>query len=66
MVREVVLDKNLSFAPDMIVLVFNKKKGITLFGDQEYIGSFTVPVTSMTKLYKKPQFFNIIDNEGRL
>lgn len=64
MLREIVLDKNLSFAPDMIVLVFNKKKGISFFADQELIGSFTVPVMSMTKYYKKPQFFNVIDNEG--
>ena len=54
MLREIVLDKNLSFAPDMIVLVFNKKKGISFFADQELIGSFTVPVMSMTKYYKKP------------
>ena len=67
MVREIVLDKDLSFAPDMRVIVYNCYKTMLLRRDTwEVIGEFSVPIRSIERLYKKPQFFNVINNEGQL
>lgn len=65
-VKDIVLDKNLQFASDMRVLLYNCSKSLILRREQwDVIGEFCVPITSISKqLYSKPQFFNIIDNEG--
>ena len=66
--NNIVLDKNLQFAPDMRVILFNSSKTlITRRQDWEVIGEFSVPVKSISgKLYNRPQFFNLLNNEGHL
>jgi uncharacterized protein (DUF169 family) len=57
MEREIMIEKNLSFASDMRVLVYNAST--SLFSkSKEVIGEFSVPVTSIAnELYKKTLIF---------
>lgn len=68
MIRDIMLDKNLGFSSDMRIIVYNCSKTLILRRDSwEVIGEFSVPVKSISeKLFKKPQFFNILNNEGKL
>ena len=60
-----MMDKNISFAPDMRVMIWREPSG--MFDSNLSIGDFFVPVKSIAKqLYTKPQYFNIISNEGKL
>lgn len=64
--KEINLNKNLGFASDMRVTLFNSSKTWFLGEKFEVIGEFSVPVTSICNFYKKPQFFNVLNNEGQL
>lgn len=61
----VQLEKELVFEPDMRVTLYNRKT--KLFGGLAniVIGEFTIPVESMTTYCEKPQFFNILNEEGQ-
>ena len=50
----------------MRVLLYNISKSLILKRDElEVVGEFCVPITSISKkLYSKPQFFNVLNNEG--
>lgn len=59
------MDKNVQFASDMRVMLYNTSKSFLLRNvKEELIGEFSVPIVSITKKYNKPQYFNIIDSEG--
>ena len=66
-IKNIVLEKNLQFASDMRVLLYNCSKSLILRREQwDVIGEFCVPLTSISKkLYSKPQFFNLVSNEGQ-
>lgn len=65
--KELELDKNIHFAPDMRVILYNCSKSLILRSEKkEIIGEFCVPVSSIIKFYKKPQYFNVISHEGTL
>lgn len=65
--REINLNKNLGFASDMRVTLFNSSKSMIFRNEKlEVLGEFSVPVKSLCNFYKKPQFFNVINNEGKL
>jgi hypothetical protein len=66
-VKDVTLDKNIHFASDMRVLLYNCSKTWLLRREKwDVIGEFSVPVSSIATLYDKPQFFNVISGEGGL
>lgn len=68
LVRDIIMDKSLQFASDMRVVIYNCEKTLILRRQKwEVIGEFTVPIKSIAgKLYQKPQFFNVLNNEGHL
>jgi len=53
------------FEADMRIFVWNKKS--TLFGGFKNIlvGEFAVPVQSLLRQCDKPQFYNILNEEGQ-
>ena len=61
-----MLESNLSFAPDMQVILF--RHDVNYYGNEtkEELGRFLVPVSSLTNLYTTPQFYNLLDSEGNL
>lgn len=64
-VKDVLLELELAFEADMRITVQNEKKG--LFGtlSNQVIGEFCVPVQSIMTHSEKPQFFNLINEEGK-
>ena len=51
----------------MEVTLFNTTENFYKGQEEVKIGSFLVPVSSMVQsLYKRPQYYNIIDNDGKL
>ena len=56
-----MLDKELTFEPDLRITLYNKKA--KFFGGfaNLVIGEFAVPLTSITTLSNKPQFYNLIN-----
>lgn len=63
--REVNLQNELAFESDMRVSLVNESKGF--FGGLEHhvIGEFAVPVQSMMTRSLRPQFFNLLNEEGQ-
>jgi len=63
-VKDVSLELELAFEADMRITVQNEKKG--WFGGlaNQVIGEFCVPVQSIMTQSEKPQFFNLINEEG--
>ena len=63
-VKDVSLELELAFEADMRITVQNEKKG--WFGGlaNQVIGEFCVPVQSIMTHSEKPQFFNLINEEG--
>lgn len=61
----VQLEKELVFEPDMRITVINRKT--KMFGGYAniVIGEFTIPVETMRTHCEKPQFFNILNEEGQ-
>jgi hypothetical protein len=57
--KEVMLDKELTFEPDICITLRNNKK-TKFFGGLD-IGSFYIPLSSITTKSNKPQFFNLIN-----
>jgi len=51
----------------MRVMLKNPKSRLLILGESESIlGEFTVPVNSMSTEIQRPQFFNVINEEGQL
>ena len=51
----IVIDKNLDFASDMRVLVYNLSKTLILRRDKwELVGEFSVPIKSIKNYYDDP------------
>ena len=63
-VKDVSIQKELTFESDMRVILQNQEK--ELFGglSNVVIGEFAVPVQSIMKHSEKPQFFNVLNEEG--
>lgn len=63
-----MIDKNLQFASDMRVILYNCQKTMLLRRETwEVLGEFSVPVKSIQgQLFKKPQYFNVVNNDGEL
>ena len=58
------LDKDIFFEADMRVEIKNTKKA-GLFGlSGKILGFFLVPLHTITKRVDKPQFYNLINDEG--
>jgi hypothetical protein len=55
---DVLLQKELSFESDVIVTVYNKTS-------KDVIGAFSLDITSIAAQSEKPQFFNVINEEGQ-
>lgn len=58
-----MLDVNVAFSSDMRVILhrINKKTFMNSSESTSVIGQFLVPVKSLTTLYNKPQFYNVLD-----
>ena len=63
------LNENLDYASDLTVKIYSRKKSSKYrsydIGEKEnLVGTFTIPLTSITTLWTKPQYFNVIDHEN--
>ena len=67
--RDVTLCKELAFEPDMKVIIYNRQAGVLggVMGEQEdeVLGEFCVVVSSLTTFCDKPQYFNVINEDGQ-
>lgn len=63
---EVKLQEDLTFESDMRVIIKNKKKNFFGFVSDKIIGELAIPVNSLIKrdMCDRPQFFNILNEEG--
>ena len=59
------LDREINFESDLKVEVINKKKRDYYALSNKPIGTFLVPLESITRQVDKPQFFNVINYEGQ-
>ena len=64
---KVLLNDEAAFAKDMRVQLFQNQTNLYAGSNQILIGSFNVPIASMVgTLYKRPQYFNIVDSDGNI
>ena len=63
----ITMKENVDFAQQMRVKVYRKK--VNYFGgdiNRQEVGYFSVPVSSIMKLYGLPQYYDVIDSEGQM
>lgn len=55
------------FASDMRVQLYSIEESVYKGKNQVMIGQFLVPIVSMLqKLYKRPQYYNVVDADGNM
>ena len=65
--KKVNLSDEAAFAQDMRVQLILKDKSLFRGTQDVTLGQFLVPISSMVdNLYKRPQYFNLIDSEGKI
>lgn len=65
--KTVTLAEYAEFASDMRVQLYSIEESLYKGKNQVMVGQFLVPiVTMLDNLYKRPQYYNVIDSEGNM